>query len=100
MKVYESERGLLNKTLLLITELRLYKFHDFDSTRSSRGFPDLVIGSGKGLLVRELKNATGELTPDQRQWLLVFKANGIDAGVWRPDDWTSGRIRKELEAIA
>lgn len=53
-----------------------------------KGFPDLVlVHSSHGLLFRELKSATGRLSVEQRRWLDVLTDAGLDAAVWRPDDW-------------
>jgi hypothetical protein len=33
---------------------------------------------------------------DQKRWIALLQAAGEDVGVWRPDDWFDGTIRKEL----
>jgi hypothetical protein len=55
-----------------------------------------------GLIVRELKvNGASKLTREQAEWIAAFEAVGINAGVWRPDDWSEiertvkGRRREE-----
>ena len=50
-------------------------------------------------MLRELKTATGRLTTTQQHWGLMLRSAGISWDVWRPDDLTSGRIQRELEAI-
>jgi hypothetical protein len=38
--------------------------------------------------VRELKaNGASKLTREQAEWIAAFEAAGVDAGVWRPDQW-------------
>lgn len=64
-----------------------------------KGWPDLVVVGPGGALLRELK-AEGEYPkPEQREWLAWLTAAGLDAGVWKPRDWRSGRIQEELRAI-
>ena len=56
------------------------------------GFPDLwLVHPERGLLVLELKSARGTVRPEQREWLDLLRAAGVDAQVVRPDD------RDELE---
>jgi hypothetical protein len=63
-------------------------YHTHDSRRSHGGFPDLVaIRKADGdILVAELKKQTGVVTPEQRLWLGLFSAAGVDSFVWRPGD--------------
>lgn len=64
-----------------------------------KGYPDLTIIGPGGVMWRELKSATGAVSPSQRVWLDVLTAAGADAGVWKPRDLTSGRIAAELSAL-
>lgn len=64
-----------------------------------KGYPDLTIVGPSGVMFRELKSATGVLSPDQRFWLYALSEAGADAGVWRPADLKSGRIERELRAL-
>lgn len=66
------------------------------------GWPDLVLVhlGGGWLLARELKTARGKLSAAQEDWLAALEAVGVDAGVWRPEDWTSGRVERELRGAA
>jgi hypothetical protein len=79
--------------------------HEVDSRKSKRGLPDLVIigsqreGGPVAVLWRELKADDGKLRPDQNAWGGDLVASGSDWAVWKPEDWRSGRIRRELEAI-
>lgn len=50
------------------------------------GFPDLVL-TRERLVVAELKARRGRLTADQRAWLDALAAAGVEAYLWRPDDW-------------
>lgn len=80
--------------------LALYVYHTHDSRRSARGFPDLVIAGPGGIAYRELKSDTGALTVDQRAWGRVLADAGGNWSVWRPGEWHSGRVPRELFALA
>jgi hypothetical protein len=79
-----------------------WPFHAKNAMHSSKGFPDLhILGRGPGrLMYRELKKERGRVTPDQVAALEWLNANGFDADVWRPSDWFSQRIQRELAALA
>ena len=87
---------------------RLLWQHNSDSRRAHTGWPDWVIarryrsdGHGiGGVLVRELKREKTQPTEDQMEWLAALKASGLDVGIWRPSDLLSGRIARELAALA
>ena len=49
---------------------------------------------------RELKTQRGKVTPEQRAWLDVLTLAEQNADVWRPADLLSGRIARELAALA
>ena len=53
------------------------------------GWPDLFMWHPRhGVLARELKTDTGKLTAEQEEVLASLCAAGVDAGVWRPADFT------------
>jgi hypothetical protein len=54
-----------------------------------RGRAAALAHPGRGaLLVRELKaNGRAKISREQAEWLAELEACGVDAGVWRPDDW-------------
>lgn len=62
-----------------------------------KGFPDLVMVSRFGVLVIELKAENGRLRPAQRAWLEAMDEAGVRNEVWRPSDWTSGKIERILK---
>ena len=64
-----------------------------------KGYPDLTIVGPGGVMVRELKSATGKLSSDQQVWLRVLRSAGADAEVWGPADLRAGRIERELRAL-
>lgn len=64
-----------------------------------KGWPDLFMIRGDDVLAIELKGATGKLTDEQRAWLDALMPIAWDACVWRPEDWTSGRIMRALKGV-
>jgi len=74
-------------------------YHTFDSRRSAAGYPDLhMVHAARGVsLMRELKTQKGRVSADQAGWLTALEAAGVDAGVWRPIDWFTGRINTQLD---
>lgn len=44
-------------------------YHDHDSRRSTRGFPDLFLCRAPEVIVAELKTDDGRVRPDQQTWL-------------------------------
>ena len=75
----------------------LLVFHDKDSRKNERGFPDLVI-VGNRTIFRELKTDAGALRPDQKVWLERLHASGEDARIWRPKHWMV--ITQEISELA
>ena len=94
-----TEAALQDAVASLVRWLGLLAYHTYDSRRSGPGFPDLVITGEHGHMFRELKTRTGKLSPAQETWLGLLTRAGADAGVWRPEDLHSGRIKAELEGI-
>lgn len=75
-------------------------YHTYDSRRSHSGYPDWTFVGPGGVMWRELKQQAKHPTPAQQHWLDELVAAGQDAGVWRPADLMSGRIARELAALA
>lgn len=104
-----SEDELLSNVLDLCKLLHLRTAH-FRPAKTARGwrtavqgdgsgFPDLVIAGPGGLLIRELKSATGRSTAEQTAWHVALRAAGVDVCVWFPDDWRLGTIQGELGRV-
>ncbi len=93
-----TERQLLDAVRDACRWSGLLCYHTFDSRRSERGFPDLVVLGTRGILWRELKTERGRVTPDQREWLDRLRQAGADADVWRPSDWPA-RVLDEIHGI-
>ena len=68
--------------------------------QGNAGFVDLVIAGPAGVLWRELKSEDGRLSKAQAEWIALLHRGGADVAVWRPSDLTSGRIQREIEAVA
>jgi len=56
------------------------------ASRDGVGFPDLVLVRDR-VIVAELKSGDGRVSSQQRAWLEWFAAAGIEAYVWRDDDY-------------
>lgn len=61
-----------------------------------KGWPDIFAVRGPRLLAAELKGRKGKLEPEQREWLDVLAAAGVEAYVWTPSEWDSGEIARVL----
>ena len=101
-----SEAGLLSNVTSgtrkrpgLCKLYRLTWYHTHNSKHSPSGFPDLVI-AGRWVMYRELKRQKENPTKAQREWIAALEAAGADVDVWRPADWYSPRINRELAALA
>lgn len=94
-----TEAELERAVRALLKTYRLWGYHPYDSRRSQPGFPDWVVISPKGVLWRELKTDTGQLTKEQVRVRNMLQAAGEDWSCWRPADLLSGRIARELAAI-
>jgi hypothetical protein len=105
-----SEEQLLSKVTLgtrrepgMCRQLGLGFIHHRRSEMANPGWPDLVIkapAGRAGVMFRELKKQRGRVTPDQQEWLDALTAAGMNADVWRPGDLLSGRVARELAALA
>ena len=82
-----SEKELQDRILELCDWLGLLAFHDNDSRKNRRGFPDLVIAGSKGTIFAELKNETRKATVEQVEWLDRLRQSGEEAYLWRPNNW-------------
>lgn len=74
-----------------------WKLH---AKRAKTGFPDWTIVGIGGLMFRELKRQREKPTRAQQEWLDALTAAGANADVWRPSDLLSGRVARELAALA
>lgn len=64
-------------------------YHTFDSRRSEKGFPDLILLRRNRMIVVECKRSKKERpTPAQNRWLKSFQLiPGCEVYIWSPEDW-------------
>lgn len=60
------------------------------------GFPDLCLCGHKRLILVELKSDDGKVSPEQWLWIDALTLAGVEAYIWRPEDWEDGTIAKAL----
>lgn len=60
-------------------------YHTYDSRRSAKGFPDLVLVRDR-VVWAELKSLRGRLRAMQGVWLDALRAAGQEVYLWRPCD--------------
>lgn len=83
-----SEKQFQAQVLQLVRLSGWLCYHTFDSRRSQRGFPDLVLVRPPALLFAELKSEGGKLRPEQEAWLKALGGcESVEARLWRPGDW-------------
>jgi hypothetical protein len=78
------------------------RYHYCPDARHCQGQPgwlDLTI-VGKWVLYREVKSEDGRATRAQLDTLGWLRRARCNVGIWRPEDWESGLIARELEEIA
>lgn len=99
-----TEKQLDNEILKTVASLRdwaqLVAYHTRNSYGSAHGFPDWVFAGAGGIMYRECKTQTGTLRPDQSLWRDILLSQGADWALWRPDDYASGRVNREICKIA
>ena len=62
-------------------------YHDYDSRRSTAGFPDLVMTRDGRTIFAELKSEKGRVRPAQKLWIAELeKTQGIEVYIWRPSN--------------
>lgn len=95
-----TESVMLGYIHKLADQYGLLIFHCRDARGSGDpGFPDLLI-LGRSVLFRELKQQHGDLRWYQKRWARALHRAGENVEVWRPGDWHSGRIQRELEILS
>lgn len=87
------------RRLLQVYRLGTTSFHVPDARRMTPGLPDWII-IGRRVLWRELKSDYGAVSREQTRMGYLLQAAGEDYAVWRPVDFHSGRIERELEGLA
>jgi hypothetical protein len=89
VKAKLTEKAFQSQVVQLAKLCGFETYHTFDSRRSNRGFPDLVLLNPKRgrLVFAELKAARGKTTPEQDVWLANLRAAGQEVYLWYPADW-------------
>lgn len=80
-------------------KLGILRFHVRISIGTTPGLPDDILIGPRGTLWRECKTAKGKVTAAQQEAGAALTAAGQDWAVWRPADWFSGRIQRELMSV-
>lgn len=62
-------------------------YHTYNSMKSDKGWPDVVLCKPPRLCIWEVKSAKGKPTPEQEVWVKALKECGEDAQVVYPCDW-------------
>jgi hypothetical protein len=95
-----SEDHLEEQVRGICAQLGVHRQHQHNSQKSEAGWPDdQLVGPG-GILYRELKTEKGTVSPEQSRVIGLLRAAGADVQVWRPRDLLSGRVAREIAAIA
>jgi hypothetical protein len=102
-----NEAELLAEITGLCDELGVWWVHLPDSRNLGKagghwpGFPDLLLAGLHGHAFREVKGqGQWKLRTKQTSWKNQLAAAGADWALWTEPDLRSGRIRRELEALA
>jgi hypothetical protein len=92
-----TEKQLQDAIVECATLLGWRVFHPWTSIHSAAGYPDLTLVRPPRVILAELKSATGKLSPDQDDWLRdLMLCPGVEAYLWTPEAWLSGRIEEVL----
>ena len=82
-----TERVFMTTVINAATGANWLVFHDEDSRRNIRGFPDLVIARGTRTIFAELKSERGKERSEQKVWLATLRSNpALEVYLWRPSD--------------
>lgn len=53
----------------------------------AKGFPDIIAVKGGRIIALELKGEKTRIQPEQALWIADLRAAGVEAYIWRPDDF-------------
>jgi Holliday junction resolvase len=81
-----TEREFQREILKLAKLLGWRYYHTYDSRRSNKGFPDLVLVKGERVIFAELKSEKGKVKPEQVEWLEAIDNTPAEAYLWRPSE--------------
>ena len=82
------EKAFMSQIIDLAERTGWLVYHTYDSRRSQKGFPDLVLVRPPEIIFAELKSQSGRLTDEQADWLNALSQieKSPIIAVWRPDD--------------
>ena len=74
------------------------RYHTYDSRKSAKGFPDLVLvhERQRRVIFSELKKETGRQSTEQEDWERGLLAVGQEFYLWRPTDWLNRTVTRIL----
>lgn len=84
---WPNEKRFTDSVRLAARQLGWMEYHTYRSTRSTPGFPDLVLIKPPRLIWAELKMPRGRITEPQRHWFRSLVLSGQECYIWRPSDW-------------
>jgi hypothetical protein len=93
-----TEAELQAKVLSEVKRCGLWALTVGDSTRATAGWVDVFV-LGRGALAVELKSTDGRRSLYQIDVAQRLARAGLSYRLWRPEDWASGTVTKELEAL-
>ena len=91
--------GDFQKTIIEVAEIHHWNIYHVAKvkgklrSKSSIGFPDLVLVRGGRLIFAELKVGKNNPTDDQMRWLTELRRAHHYVYLWRPCDW------REIEEV-
>ena len=95
-----SEAELEEQVRDACKKLGVIRIHIYHARGTTPGVPDDILIGPHGVLWRELKTMTGKVSPAQHAMGEALLAAGQDFAIWRPEDWFSGQVARELAALA
>lgn len=99
-RVTDLERDFLSAVYRICRSSGVYAHH-CQSICHGKGWPDLVLIGNHGVLFREVKSSPVDVVRrEQTTVLYLLKANGQDAGIWRPEDLRCGAVAQQIGDIA
>lgn len=79
-----SEKYFRKQVLQLCKMFGWSYYFTWNSIRSPRGFPDLVLARERVIFV-ELKSEKGKLTELQEDWQAILKKAKVEVYIWKPN---------------
>lgn len=83
---FRDEKDFQWEVIKEARDLGWEEYHTYNSRRSKKGFPDLVLVRER-VIFAELKTEDEDLTADQRNWREWLEGAQAEYYLWRPSDW-------------